>query len=604
MKKIIKIFISLVLALFIIGCSQKNKSISAEEILGNPDYLAMSYGGYRYKTRDSVPTINDIKDDMKILAALNIKLIRTYNTQHYAQATNLLKAIRQLKNEDPNFEMYVMLGTWIECKNPWSETKDHTIGNFENNNAEIETAVAMANEYPDIVKMIAVGNESMVKWAVGYFVYPNVILKWVNHLQALKKSGGLSKDIWITSSDNYASWGGASNIYHTEDLTALLKAVDFVSLHTYPFHDSYYEPSYWGIPAEEENLSDKEKIDAAMLRAIEYAKTQYKNTADYIASLGIKKPIHIGETGWATIASKLFGKTGSHAADEYKEKLFHQYMREWTNTAGISCIYFKGFDENWKDSRDELGSENHFGLITLDGKAKYALWDLVDEGVFDGLTRNGIKITKTYNGDEALLMKDVFLPPTIKEIGILETNTVNNNRKTGTTVTEGIYVVLNKALVPNGINNMSYPIDKLKLNPFDGTCTMKMNEDHIITVQTGTGDWWGCALEIKSDGISEDLSKFTTGKLHFEIKGNTTSRVRIGFQTGFYTKGTQVDNYVVFGPVAKYQITKNWTKYAVSIAEINKGADFATMTAMLYFKGDANFDGKQLSVKNIYYTQE
>ena len=40
-----------------------------------------------------------------------------------------------------------------------------------------ETAVAMANQYPDIVKAIAVGNESMVQWAVKYFVYPKIILK-------------------------------------------------------------------------------------------------------------------------------------------------------------------------------------------------------------------------------------------------------------------------------------------------------------------------------------------------------------------------------------------------------------------------------------------
>ncbi len=56
--------------------------------------------------------------------------------------------------------------------------------------------------------MIAVGNEAMVKWATAYYVQPSVILKWVNHLQDLKKKGELPKDLWITSSDNFASWGG------------------------------------------------------------------------------------------------------------------------------------------------------------------------------------------------------------------------------------------------------------------------------------------------------------------------------------------------------------------------------------------------------------
>jgi hypothetical protein len=86
-------------------------------------------------------------------------------------------------------------------------------------------------------------------------------------------------------------------------------------------------------------------------------------------------------------------------------------MRAWTNESGISCFYFEAFDENWKDAQNPLGSENHFGLITLDGKAKYALWDLVDKGVFKGLTRSGKPITKTYEGNIDLLMENILEIP-------------------------------------------------------------------------------------------------------------------------------------------------------------------------------------------------
>ena len=57
-----------------------------------------------------------------------------------------------------------------------------------------------------------------------------------------------------------------------------------------------------------------------------------------------------------------------------------------------------------------MGSENHFGLINLKSQAKYVLWDAIDKGTFDGLTRNGKPITKTYNGDEKALWMDVKLP--------------------------------------------------------------------------------------------------------------------------------------------------------------------------------------------------
>ena len=219
--------LALVLLSVLIGCSERQKP--AKEIFGDPEIKAISFGGYRGKTRNEVPTVAQLKEDVKILAAMNVKLLRTYNTQQFAQAANLLKAIREVKKEDPKFEMYVMLGAWIDCEGAWTAVRDHEKESLENNTAEIGAAVKMANEYPDIVKAIAVGNEAMIHWASSYYVVPGIILKWVNHLQGLKQKGDLPKGVWITSSDNYESWGGGGKSYHLEDLNKLINAVDFVS---------------------------------------------------------------------------------------------------------------------------------------------------------------------------------------------------------------------------------------------------------------------------------------------------------------------------------------------------------------------------------------
>ena len=394
---------------------QIKKEVTAKDILGNPNYLAISYGGYREKTRDIQPTIDQLKEDMKILAAMNVKILRTYNVK-LKHASNVLEAIHQLKKEDPDFEMYFMLGAWIDCKNAWTAYPDHDSEDAEGNAAEIQRAVDLANRYPDIVKIIAVGNEAMVKWAASYFVQPGVILKWVNHLQELKETGKLSKDLWVTCSDNFASWGGGGEEYHTEDLKKLIRAVDYVSLHTYPMHDTHYNPDFWGVLEKEENLADTEKIAAAMARARDYAMSQYQNTADYIKGLGIEKAIHIGETGWASASNSFYGPEGSKATDEYKEGLFYSLIRDWTNQEGISCFYFEAFDEIWKDAPNPGGSENHFGLFSIEGQAKYALWDLVDQGVFEGLSRGGNPIVKTYGGDEKALLEEVLLPPVKQSI--------------------------------------------------------------------------------------------------------------------------------------------------------------------------------------------
>ena len=388
---------------------QKSEEVTAADILGNPDYQAISFGGYRQRTRDIQPTVEELKEDMKILYAAGIKVVRTYHTFR-PHAHNVVRAISQIKKEDPTFEMYVMLGAWIDCENAWTANPNHDGEDEEANAGEIERAVNIANEFPDIVKIIAVGNEAMVKWAATYYVQPGVILKWVNHLQDLKKAGELPEDLWITSSDNFASWGGGGAEYHVEDLTKLYHAVDYVSLHTYPMHDTHYNPEFWGLRKNEQSLPLLEQIDAAMLRSKNYAMTQYQNVVDYMTGLGVDKPVHIGETGWATFSNGFYGAEGSGACDEYKKAIYHNHMREWTNEAGISCFYFEAFDEIWKDAENPGGSENHFGLFDINGQAKYAMWDLVDKGVFEGLSRGGKPILKTYDGDKNALMEDVLRP--------------------------------------------------------------------------------------------------------------------------------------------------------------------------------------------------
>lgn len=382
--------------------------ITAQKILGNPAYRAICYGGYRTSTRDVAPTVGEIKEDMRILAAMKIKIVRTYNV-HFKEIHNLLEAIVQLQKEQKGFEMYVMLGAWIDCKNAWSSNPIHN-EESERNAVEIAEAVRLSNKYPDIIKIIAVGNEAMVKWATSYYVEPKIILKWVKHLQALKQEGKLSKELWITSSDNFASWGGGTNDYHIADLNELIKAVDYVSIHTYPMHDTHYNPSFWGIKKNEQAFTDKEKANAMMLRARDYAIAQYNSVVKYLQSIGQKKPVHIGETGWATFCNELYGKNGSKAVDEYKAALYYQFIAEWTKKQSITCFYFEAFDEKWKNSANPLHSENYFGLINMQAEAKFVIWNLVDDGVFKGLTRNGKLIKKTYNGNQKLLWADVIIP--------------------------------------------------------------------------------------------------------------------------------------------------------------------------------------------------
>ena len=397
----------------IVSCSKSGDLVmskNAKDIIGNNNYPAISYGGYRGKSREVQPSIEDIKEDLQIMFAQGFRVIRTYDL-HHPFAENTLKAISELKNSDSDFEMYVMLGAWIQCKDAFTDLPIHNEEDLEGNKVEIAEAVRLAQEYQDIVKVIAVGNEAMVHWATSYHLEPKYILKWVKYLQDLKINGTINNNIWITSSDNFASWGGGSEEYHNDDLDELIRSVDYVSMHTYAFHDTYYNPVFWNLSGDSEDLSKKDIIKKAIQKAVEYELSQFNSVQEYIHGIDTSKQVHIGETGWSSVASDLYGYGGTEAADEYKLGLYYEMITDVCVAKSISCFYFSAFDEPWKDSQNENGSENHFGLFTVHGEAKYPLWKKVDQNVFDGLSRGGNPIKKTFNGDFDALLDTSNLPP-------------------------------------------------------------------------------------------------------------------------------------------------------------------------------------------------
>ena len=112
--------------------------------------------------------------------------------------------------------------------------------------------------------------------------------------------------------------------------------------------------------------------------------------------------------GWAH-----YGDEGTCAASEYNSKLFYDAAMAWTRENNLTCFYFEAFDEPWK-SDGTAGSEGHFGLFTVDGQAKYPLWDRVDAGAFAGLSRGGAPVGKTHDGDASVPRERLKSPVLLK----------------------------------------------------------------------------------------------------------------------------------------------------------------------------------------------
>ena len=564
------------------ACMEK-QVINAEFILGNPDYPAIAYGGYRYNERSKAPSIEDIKEDLLILDAMGIRVLRTYHARLYEHAPNLLQAIKETKAENPEFEMYVMLGAWMQCEGAWGGNPNHNKADQEENDAEIAKAIALAKAYPDIVKVIAVGNESMVHWAAGYFVHPRIILEEVNHLQELKSKGALAADLWITSSDNFASWGGAEQVYHLEALDSLIAAVDYVSVHSYPFHDTHYNPDWWWLRPDQDSLDKKQKVNLSVGKAIERVEMQVDSVKSYIAGLGLNKPIHIGETGWASFDNHLYGQEQSGAADEYKMMLYHEAIRKYCQERAMACFYFEAFDEPWKDGNNAGGSENHFGLFTVDGAAKMPLWDRVDEGAFEGLKRFGKAIRKTLDGDPAKALELSGLAPKQSvQAALLQGET-------------GLMVG------GNAKDRASFGVQAfLTLNPWEGSCGLEYDQEGF-RLETGTGEWWGASVDLKEP---LDLSVFERGYMDVWIKGTTQSNFELGFQSGLFSDGSQRSAAVLIGPYQEYQIdSSDYRIISIPLAKIKAETNLNDVRAPLYVKGISNFDGEAIYIRRILYRE-
>src|SRR6056297_1222132 len=128
MKTISKLFLLFAIVILIVNCGQKRNDLSisnqlirdnylgdqwvqnvqldpvnnyvlenGELLLGNEAIPALSYSGYGKETRgkglpnqdEYCPSVSELKEDMKILAAMGVKLIRTYDTQEYDHAPRL-----------------------------------------------------------------------------------------------------------------------------------------------------------------------------------------------------------------------------------------------------------------------------------------------------------------------------------------------------------------------------------------------------------------------------------------------------------------------------------------------------------------------------------
>lgn len=289
---------------------------------------AICYSGYR--TGQS-PAANVFPDEAQILEDLTIladdwHYLRLYDPNLHAQT--VLDLIRKQK-----LDLKVLLGTCLEAELsnpqcPWfSEplSQDILDRNALHNEDQIHQLIRLANDYPDVVFAISIGNEATVEWSDHLVAVDRVI----EFARKVKKSCSQP----VTFCENYIPW--------LDKLQTLVPEIDFISIHTYPVWE------YKGVD-----------------EAIRYTEENYNQVKNQYP----EKVVIITEAGWPT-RSNGRGIPPENASVKMQQTYFQDLM-QWSRSNHILTFYFEAFDEPWKGSPDPGDPEKHWGLYSVERTPK------------------------------------------------------------------------------------------------------------------------------------------------------------------------------------------------------------------------------------------
>jgi exo-beta-1,3-glucanase (GH17 family) len=295
-----------------------------------PYDTAICYSGFREGQHpgDKHPSYEQIKEDLLILHG-DWKYLRLYDVDDHAKTV-----IEVIQKEKLDFQ--VMLGAYIvaEVNNPgcpWgggTYTDKQLAAQKIQNSKRIDTLIEWANQYPNIINCLSVGNEATVAWTDHMVPVPKVI-EYVKRVKANAKQP-------VTFCENYVPW--------TNKLKPLAAEVDFISIHTYPV---------WEYRTIEQGLA--------------YTIDNYKDVADLYPDI----PVVITEAGWTTHSNGR-GIPPENVNEEFQKQYYHELV-DWITREQIITYIFEAFDEPWKGSPDPMEPEKHWGLYKVDRTPKLVM---------------------------------------------------------------------------------------------------------------------------------------------------------------------------------------------------------------------------------------
>jgi|WetSurSiteA1Bulk_404760.scaffolds.fasta_scaffold00162_5 exo-beta-1,3-glucanase (GH17 family) len=257
------------------------------------------------------PTPEQIDADLTLMGQT------THNIRTYASAEGSMPAIPELAGKHG---VTMLQGAWLNA------LKDK-------NKIEIAELIRSANTHPDVVKRVMVGNEVLLRGDLP----ADQLIEYIREVKKAVKQPVSYADVW------------SEYMKHPE----LIKEVDFITIHILP---------YW----EDRPITVEEAPD--------HIQRIVKNVQQQANSMGVNKPILIGESGWPG-AGRQRGWAVPSVVNEAK---FIRALIKVANDNGFDYNIVEAFNQPWKSAFEGVVGAN-WGLYSVDRQPVFPLTGAVYE---------------------------------------------------------------------------------------------------------------------------------------------------------------------------------------------------------------------------------
>ncbi|MBA4176138.1 MAG: hypothetical protein C0505_06215 [Leptothrix sp. (in: Bacteria)] len=509
---------------------------------------AVNYSPYRTSRSagdldKEVITPANVLQDLRLIKATGIGTIRLFSSRAFAET--VLKVIA-----DNNLGLLVQLGAYV---NPVYDAASEA-----DNQAELAKCIALARAYPGIVAAVSVGNETMVSWSTRK-VDPDLMGRY---LQSVRRA----IDQPVTTNDNWAFWASAPKV--------ITDVVDYAAVHTYPFLDTFYDPTLWDW--RQKNVAADQRAKTMVDAALAEAKRQYGQARAGLDKLGLTGlPTVIGETGWAAVDTA-GGPALAFRAHPVNQKMYFEGLQAWAVEGrrgnGPKAVFvFQAFDEPWKQGDDG------WGLFNTNRQARYVVQGLGTCGVTWACEAG------SYTAADAVKWVE---PVRSERITASRYTLYSEAAVAGQVVATGLrwdpFALTGYATVAGGA-------------PGDGSASFEITPNPV--------DYgWGLFLYAET-GVTENLKDFENGRLNFAVKSDSyPGKIEIGISTDTYDRDVQ-EAFLQIGPGDYgYCNTNEWCRVSIPVSAFlaaNPKLDLSYVNFRFVIADRFSFTGKPLNTTGL-----